>query len=131
GYLQPRLGAGIPYTVPRSTYRTSDGRWIAVSTSSEPVARRLLELVGIGGDPRFITSHDRADHRQEIDEAVAAWVGRHSAVEVLTVLVDADVAAAPVMDMADLAVDPHIEARETIVEVDGVPRQHVGTRLSK
>src|SRR3954468_11700561 len=37
GYLQPRLGAGIPYTVPRGTYRAADGRWVAVSTSSESV----------------------------------------------------------------------------------------------
>src|SRR5215203_4892599 len=46
GYVQPRLGAGIPYTVPRGTYRAADGRWIAVSTSSESVARRVLRLLG-------------------------------------------------------------------------------------
>ena len=26
GYLQPRLGSGIPYTVPRGTYQCCDGR---------------------------------------------------------------------------------------------------------
>src|SRR3954447_11432823 len=130
GYLQPRLGAGIPYTIPRGTYRTSDGKWIAVSTSSEPVARRLLDLVGLGGDDRFATSQDRGDHRAEIDQAVAAWVGRHTATEVLDALVAADVAAAPVLDMAELAADPHVRARETIIEVDGVPMQTVIARLS-
>jgi crotonobetainyl-CoA:carnitine CoA-transferase CaiB-like acyl-CoA transferase len=130
GYLQPRLGAGIPYTIPRGTYRTSDGKWIAVSTSSEPVARRLLELVGLGGDDRFATSQDRGDHRVEIDQAVAGWVGAHTATEVLDALVTADVAAAPVLDMAELAADPHVRARETIIEVDGVPMQNVIARLS-
>src|SRR4051812_9427664 len=48
GYHQPRLGAGIPYTVPRGTYQTSDDQWVALSTSSEPVARRVIELVGLG-----------------------------------------------------------------------------------
>ena len=38
GEQQPRLGAGLPYTVPRGTYRCADGRWIAVSTSSDTVA---------------------------------------------------------------------------------------------
>ena len=38
GTLQPRLGAGLPYTVPRGTYRCADGRWIAVSTSSNSIA---------------------------------------------------------------------------------------------
>jgi crotonobetainyl-CoA:carnitine CoA-transferase CaiB-like acyl-CoA transferase len=130
GYLQPRLGAGIPYTIPRSTYRTADGKWIAVSTSSEPVAHRLLELVGIGADERFATSHDRAEHRAEIDEAVATWVGTHSVEDVLAGLVAADVAAAPVMDMADLAADPHVKARGILVEVDGVQMQNVVARLS-
>src|SRR4051795_12077942 len=130
GYLQPRLGAGIPYSIPRGTYRTSDGKWIAVSTSSEPVARRLLDLVGLGHDDRFATSQDRGDHRAEIDEAVAAWVGRHTATEVLDALVAADVAAAPVLDMAELAADPHVRARDTLIEVDGVPMQNVIARLS-
>ena len=48
GYEQPRLGSGIPYSVPRSTYRTADDRWVAISTSAESVARRVLDLVGRG-----------------------------------------------------------------------------------
>ena len=35
GEQQPRLGSGLPYTVPRGTYRCADGRWVGVSTSSE------------------------------------------------------------------------------------------------
>src|SRR5690349_3682314 len=38
GYLQPRLGSGIPYSVPRGTWRCADDRWVAVSTSAESVA---------------------------------------------------------------------------------------------
>src|SRR5260370_29574399 len=53
GYEQPRLGSGIPYTVPRGTYQCSDGAWVAISTSAESVARRVLGLVGVGDDPRF------------------------------------------------------------------------------
>ena len=52
-YEQPRLGSGIPYTVPRGTYRTSDDQWVAISTSAESVARRVLDLIGLGHDSRF------------------------------------------------------------------------------
>ena len=52
GYLQPRLGSGIPYSVPRGTWQCSDGRWVAVSTSAETVAARVMDLIGFG---------DRAD----------------------------------------------------------------------
>ena len=34
GYLQPRLGSGIPYTVPRGTYRCADGVWVALPIRS-------------------------------------------------------------------------------------------------
>src|SRR6185369_9241449 len=39
GYEHPRLGSGIPYSVPRSTYLTADDRWVAISTSAGSVAR--------------------------------------------------------------------------------------------
>ena len=42
-YEQPRLGSGIPYSVPRGTYRCADGKWIAISTSTESVAHRVLD----------------------------------------------------------------------------------------
>ena len=43
GYEQPRLGSGIPYSVPRGTYRCADDRWVAISTSAESVAHRVLD----------------------------------------------------------------------------------------
>src|SRR6516225_5041240 len=46
-YDQPRLGSGIPYSVPRGTYQCADRKWIAISTSAESVARRALELLGV------------------------------------------------------------------------------------
>ena len=131
GYEQPRLGSGIPYTVPRSTYRTADDRWVAVSTSAESVARRVLDLVGVGDDPRFHSFAGRVDHRGELDEVMAAWVGARPLDEVLAAFEAAHAAAAPVMTMADLAVDPHLAARGTITEVDGTPMQGLIARLSR
>ena len=74
GEQQPRLGAGIPYSVPRGTYRCADGHWVAVSTSSETVAARVMRLLGVGDDPRFTTFGGRVEHRDELDALLAAWV---------------------------------------------------------
>ena len=131
GYEQPRLGSGIPYSVPRSTYRTADDRWVAVSTSAESVARRVLDLIGVGDDPRFHSFAGRVDHRQELDEVLAAWIGARPLDEVLAVFEEAHAAAAPVLTMADLAVDPHMVARGAITEVDGTPMQGLIARLSR
>jgi crotonobetainyl-CoA:carnitine CoA-transferase CaiB-like acyl-CoA transferase len=130
GYEQPRLGAGIPYSVPRSTYRCTDGSWVAISTSSEPVARRLLELVGLGDDDRLRTNSGRAAHREEIDDAVGDWIGARTRAEVLESLNAADVAVAPVMGMAEILRDPHVRARGAVCEVEGTPMQGVVARLS-
>jgi crotonobetainyl-CoA:carnitine CoA-transferase CaiB-like acyl-CoA transferase len=131
GYEQPRLGSGIPYTVPRSTYRTADGRWVAVSTSAESVARRVLDLVGVGDDMRYHSFEGRAAHRADIDSAVAVWIAERSLDEVLAAFEEANSAAAPVYSMGDILTDPHLVARDAIVEVDGVPMQNVVARLSR
>jgi crotonobetainyl-CoA:carnitine CoA-transferase CaiB-like acyl-CoA transferase len=131
GYLQPRLGSGIPYTVPRGTYRCSDGRWIAISTSAESIARRVMELLGVDDDPRFATFEGRVEHREELDRIVADWVGTRTSEEVLARFEAAEAAIAPVYSMADLLADPHIAAREAMVEVDGVRMPGLLARLSK
>ena len=50
--------------------------------------------------------------------------------EVLAAFEEAQAAAAPIYDMADIAADPHYAARGSIVEVDGVPMQGLVARLS-
>lgn len=130
GELQERLGSGIPYTVPRGTYRTADGRWVAISTSAESVAGRVMALLGVGDDPRFADFSGRVQHREELDEVVRSWIAARTLDEVLAEFEAAHAAAAPVYDMADLVADPHVVARGSVVEVDGVPMQGVVARLS-
>ena len=130
GYEQPRLGAGIPYTVPRNTYRCADGGWLAVSTSADSVARRVLELVGVGDDERFATFGGRAEHRDELDALVAGWIAERTRDEVLDAFDAAHAAAAPVLTVGELASDPHAVARGMVAEVDGVPMQGLVAHLS-
>jgi crotonobetainyl-CoA:carnitine CoA-transferase CaiB-like acyl-CoA transferase len=130
GYEQPRLGSGIPYSVPRGTYRTADGHWVAISTSAESVAARVMALIGAGDDPRYATFAGRVEHRAEIDQLVASWVAARPLVEVLGAFEAAEAAAAPVYGMAEIAEDPHYAARGAVVELDGVPMQALVARLS-
>src|SRR6185503_19192789 len=131
GYEQPRLGSGIPYTVPRGTYRCSDGVWIAISTSAESVAHRVLELIGIGGDPRFASFEGRAAHREELDAIVSRWIADRPSAEVFAAFEGAEAAIAPVYRMGDLLADPHVIERDVVIEVDGVRMQGATARLSR
>ena len=126
GYEQPRLGSGIPYSVPRGTYRCADNRWVAISTSAESVAHRVLALLGLGDDERFATFESRAEHREELDAAVTTWVGHRPSAEVLAAFEEAEAAIAPVYTMREVLADPHVRARAVFVEVDGVVMQGPG-----
>ncbi len=130
GETQARLGGGVPYTVPRNTYQCSDGHWVAVSTSAESVAERVMELVGVGHDARFATFEGRMAHREEVDRRVAEWIGSRTREEVLAGFDAVHAAAAPVHDMADIFADAHVLQRGAIVELDGVPMQALIARLS-
>ncbi|WP_428116219.1 CaiB/BaiF CoA transferase family protein [Candidatus Poriferisodalis sp.] len=130
GYLQPRLGSGIPYSVPRGTYQASDGGWLAVSTSSDSVAARVMAMIGVGDDERFATFEGRMAHRAEMDAVMADWVSQRTLAAAVAAFDEAQAAAAPVLDMSQLAADPHIVEREAFVEVDGLVQQNVVARLS-
>lgn len=131
GYLQPRMGSSLPYSVPRGTYRTADDRWIALSASAEPVARRLFAHLGVGDDPRFADHASRAAHREEVDAVVAKWIGARTAAEVLAECEAIDAAAAEVYSVADLVADPHVQARGMLTTVGGLTMQGLIARFSR
>lgn len=130
GYDQPRLGSGIPYSVPRGTYQTSDGRWVAVSTSSEPVAQRVLDLVGLGHEADLSTSAGRVARRRQVDDAVGEWIGARTAEEAIAGFLEADAAIAPVLSMTEVVVDPHVVQRNILRTIEGVPTPAPVARLS-
>lgn len=131
GYLQPRLGSGIPYSVPRGTWQCADGRWVAVSTSAETVAARVMGLLGLGDRADLQTFNGRIAARVEIDACMAEFCAARALDEVLEAFEAAEAAAAPIFDMADIASDPHYAARGALIEVDGVPMQGLLARLSQ
>ena len=130
-YVQPRLGSGIPYTVPRGTYRCADGKWVAISSSADSVASRLLELIGLKGDERFVSFQDRSANREVLEDHVRAWVAARPSKDVIGEFRRVDAAVAPVLDMAEIFRDEHFRAREVITEVGGVVMQNVIARMSK
>jgi len=131
GYLQPRLGSGIPYTVPRGTYQCADGIWVAVSSSADSVANRVLDLLGLTGDPRFADFQSRSRNREALEKALSDWVAARPSEVVMSEFRRVDAAIAKVLDMQDIFADPHYQARQMITEVGGVVMQNVVAGLSK
>lgn len=119
--LQQRLGNRSSNNSPRNTYRTRDGEWIAVSTSAQSIAERVMRMVGrpeVIDEPWFATGSGRAQHADELDSAVAEWVGERTADEALARFDEAQAAAAPVYDAAGITADPQFQALGTVHEID-------------
>ncbi|MGW5418988.1 CaiB/BaiF CoA transferase family protein [Streptomyces sp. NPDC003943] len=120
GYVQPRTGNRSRNNAPRNTYRTSDGSWVAVSTSAQSIAERVLRLVGrpdLIDEPWFADGTGRAAHAEVLDEAVGSWIARHTREEAMTAFEKAEAAIAPVYDVRDVLDDPQFRALGTVTEV--------------
>ncbi|WP_433449623.1 CaiB/BaiF CoA transferase family protein [Streptomyces sp. CA-142005] len=121
GHVQERTGNRSANNAPRNTYRTSDGHWVAVSTSAQSVAERVMRLVGrpeLIREPWFATGADRAAHADVLDEAVGSWIAARTRAEVLAAFEKAEAAVAPVQDVRDVLADPQYQALHTITTVD-------------
>jgi crotonobetainyl-CoA:carnitine CoA-transferase CaiB-like acyl-CoA transferase len=121
GYVQERTGNRSANNAPRNTYRTADGSWVAVSTSAQSVAERVMRLVGrpeLIDEPWFATGADRARHADVLDDAVGTWIGARTRTEVLQAFEKADAAIAPVQDVREVMTDPQYAALDTVTTVD-------------
>jgi crotonobetainyl-CoA:carnitine CoA-transferase CaiB-like acyl-CoA transferase len=121
GHVQQRTGNRSANNAPRNTYRTADGHWVAVSTSAQSVAERVIRLVGrpeLAEEPWFATGADRAVHADELDEAVGSWIAARTRAEVLAAFEKAQAAVAPVQDVRDVLADPQYQALGTVTTVD-------------
>ncbi|RGE16306.1 CaiB/BaiF CoA-transferase family protein [Leucobacter sp. wl10] len=139
GIIGMRNGNRSVNNAPRNTYLTADGKWIAISTSAQSIAERVMHLVGhpeVIDEPWFATGTGRVEHVDLLDAYVGDWVGARSLDEVVVAFNEAGAAIAPIYDAADIVNDPHIRETEMLTEVDdpdlGELLQHnVMWRMSK
>ena len=121
GHVQPRTGNRSQNNAPRGTYLTADGAWVAVSTSAQSVAERVLHLVGrpeLIDEPWFATGAERARHADVLDAAVGGWIAERTRTEVLAAFEKAEAAVAPVQDVREVMTDPQYAALDTITTLD-------------
>jgi crotonobetainyl-CoA:carnitine CoA-transferase CaiB-like acyl-CoA transferase len=130
GEQQPRLGSQLPYTVPRGVYQCSDNKWVGVSTSSETVAARVIQVLGCADDQRFTTFTSRVENREALNDMMIKFCAQRDSQTVLQIFTDAQAAIGPVLSMAEIANDPHFAAREAIKMVGTTPMQGLLASLS-
>ena len=117
-----RTGSRVHGGAPRNVFRTRDGRYVAVSGTTDPQVARVLEVIGHTAPEdreRFGRAEDRVRVADELDALVAGWIAEHDRDEVVAALLDARVGVSPVNDVADLLADPHVADRGSLARVPG------------
>jgi crotonobetainyl-CoA:carnitine CoA-transferase CaiB-like acyl-CoA transferase len=138
GEVKQRTGSGSNITAPRNIYACADGKYIALSGSTQAMARRLFEMIGrpeMIEDPRFRSNTDRVRNRPQVDEAVGAWFAIKTQEEALAHMRAAGVTVGPVYNIDDAVQDPHFRERPIIVDVEdpelgALPMHNIVPRLS-
>ncbi|HVV19183.1 MAG TPA: CoA transferase [Pseudonocardiaceae bacterium] len=121
GQVRERSGNQNPDIVPASDFDTADGRRVSLHAGTDTLFRRLCQVIGrphLVDDPRFAGREERVSHQDELYPLIAEWVASQDADTVVRMLNDANIPAAPIMSIADIAADPHYRERGTFVEVD-------------
>ena len=138
GVIQERTGNRSNNNAPRNTYRTKDGKWVAISTSAQNIAERVMRLVGrpeFIDEPWFQKGSERAQHADELDEAVGSWISERNTDEVVRAFEEANAAITPIYNIEDIMQDPQYQALDSIIAVDDpelgpIKMQNVLFRLS-
>jgi len=138
GQQSARIGSASNTASPRNVYQCSDGKYLAISGSTQPVATRIFAVIGrpeMMDDPRFATNTDRLKHRKLVDAALAPWFAERSSPEALQAMRDAGATVGPVYSIADAVQDEHFQKRQVLVDVQdaelgAIPMHNIVPRLS-
>jgi alpha-methylacyl-CoA racemase len=119
------LDSGAPFY---DVYRCSDGKEIAVGAIEPQFFAALLDVLGLA--PGSLPDQNDRERWPELRAALTwAFAGRPRA-EWLERADGVDACVAPVLTMREAAEHPHMAARETILERDGVPQPAPAPRFS-
>ncbi len=119
GAVRQPSGASMPGIVPTNAYLCKDGRYALIAGNGDSIYKRLMESIGrsdLANDPELANNVGRAANVERIDQAISDFTCQHALESVLDLMNKAGVPAGKSYDAADIAKDPHYQARDMILE---------------
>jgi formyl-CoA transferase len=110
----------LPGIAPSNAYRCSDGGYALIAGNGDSIFRRLMTLIGrddLAADPALADNAGRVARVAELDDVIGAWTAQRSVDEVMAALDGASVPAGRIYSVADIAADPHYQARGMLDQV--------------
>ena len=118
--LREQIGNRTHWIGPSDLYKAKDGKWVMLSIFPDNIWRRFCRFIDreeLTTDPRFQTDWDRWEHRDILDPVVSEWVASQTAEEVIAASEKIPIPAGICYEVAEVAHDPQVKAREMLVEV--------------
>ena len=112
--VREAAGSALPGIAPSNAYRCAGGAYVLVAGNGDSIFRRLMGAIGrpdLAADPTLADNTGRVARVVEIDAAIEAWTSSRAVEEVLSILESVSVPAGRIYTVADIAADPHYEAR--------------------
>ena len=124
----------------RNVYQTKDGRWLAMSASTQLISERFFKAMGredLIDNPKFKTTADRLKNAEELDAILREFYAQRPLAENMEFIMEHNLTAAPVYDIAQILDDPYVQERQVVVELpdpegemESVPMHNVVPSLS-
>ena len=96
-------------------------KWVAISVDQDDQWEELCAVMGHPEwkqDPRFDQASNRWEHQQELTPLIESWTSEREPAEVMKLLQEVGVAAAPVLDSGEVLADPHLRERGFVSMVE-------------
>ncbi|WP_075220233.1 CaiB/BaiF CoA transferase family protein [Acuticoccus yangtzensis] len=114
------MGSAHPLNAPYQAFPTKDG-WINIGAANQNNWERLVAALGapdLAKDERFINGHKRMDNREVLIATLEPLFAPKTTDEWLAAMEAAGVPAGPVLSIMEMHADPHVLARDMVVELD-------------
>jgi formyl-CoA transferase len=135
--VKPRTGSRSTNSGPRNAYRTRDGRFVALSASTQKMAERTFNAIGrpdLIDDPRYRTNALRLKNAEALDAIIGEIIAQRSQADNVAFFEKAEVTIGPIYDITQILEDPHFIDREVVADypdpdMQAFPMHHVVPRL--
>lgn len=125
----------------RNVYQTKDGHWLAMSASTQLMSERFFKAMrreDLIDNPKFRTTADRLENAEELDAILREFYAQRTLAENMEFIMEHNLTAAPVYDIAQILDDPYVQERQLVVELpdpegemESVPMHNVVPCLSE
>src|SRR5881296_2779667 len=119
GRSPQRLGTRHPSIVPYECFKAQDG-FVNIAVTNQKQWENFCRVLGfaeLATDPRFDTMKARLAHYGELRPLIDRVISKMTRAETIARMSEAGIPAGPINTVGEILEDPHIHAREMVVEL--------------